>query len=443
VTGPGASVSPVPIRLEAETLHHALARLEEWDHDAATDARASLTWLGWDDEGPLHLRRYDLLLYLWYELPTKVSASLDDKHARAAALGRLLEMTPAAGYAPLCRESQTLEQITLWETSDTRARRALGRLLDASGIEPPDTPLLAWSSVMGLAEAQAREDVAYALEIALEAGTLVPGTAGFKRRQAEIVAVVLTHDRLDSIHAERLERWRDDHRSPTRTAIVDRVADTLARVPAVADVSQSVVVARWLLNRAADGIALTQTGALNRALVREAVELRPEWWNTALFGPPNREDEIVPLARLHELLRGLRLLRRSGRRVVATARARNLLADPATLLDASAVAILAGDTFAATVGELAAALMLVGERIEFGSLERAIHPAIVEQGWQSAGAPPSVHAVGAGIGHLLADLEALDVVIGTRRTGLELTPAGQRALHIGLRARAFGPRTQL
>ena len=432
----------MPIRLEAETLRHALARLGEWDEDAAVDARASLSWLGWDDECPLQLRRYDLLLHLWYELPTKVSASLEDKHSRAVALGRLLELTPAAAYAPLCRAPQTLDQIALWETSDARARRALGRLLDASGIEPPDTPLLAWSSVMGLVEAQAREDVAYELEIALEAGTLAPGTAGFKRHQAEIVADVLTHDRLESIHAERLECWRDDHRSPTRTAIVDRVADTLARPPVTADVSHATVVARWLLDRAVDGIALTQTGALNRALVREAVELRPDWWDTALFGPPNREDEIVPLGRLHELLRGLRLLRRSGRRIRATARARTLLAEPAALLDTCATALLAGDTFDAVVGELAAALMLAGERIEYGSLERAIHPAILEQGWHSAGVPPSIHAVGGAIGHLLAGLEALDLVTGTRRSGLELTPAGQYALHVGLRARAIGPRTR-
>jgi hypothetical protein len=432
----------MPIRLEAETLHHALARLEEWDHDAAADARASLTWLGWDVDGPLHLRRYDLLLHLWYELPTKVSGSLEDKHARAVALGRLLELTPAADYAPLCREPQTLDQIALWEPSDARARRALGRLLDASGIEPPDTPLLAWSSVMGLVEAQAREDVAHALEIALEAGTLVPGTAGVKGRQAEVVADVLTPGRLESIHAERLERWRDDHRSPTRTTIIDRVADTLKRPPVTTDVSDAVVIARWLLDRGVDGIALTQTGALNRALVREAVELRPDWWDTALFGPPNREDEIVPVGRLHDLLRDLRLLRRSGRRIVATKRARTLLADPAALLDECATALLAGDTFDAVVGELAAALMLAGERMEYGVLERAIHPAIVEQGWQSATGPPSVHAVGGAIGHLLAGLEALDLVTGTRRTGLALTPAGRYALHVGLRARATGPRNR-
>ena len=295
---------------------------------------------------------------------------------------------------------------------------------------------------MGLVEAQAREDVAYELEIALETGTLAPGTAGFKRRQAEIVADVLTHDRLESIHAERLERWRDDHRSPTRTAIVDRVADTLARPPIAVDVSQATVVARWLLDRAVDGIALTQTGALNRALVRETVELRPDWWDTALFGPPNREHEIVPLGRLHELLRGRRLLRRSGRRIRATARARTLLAEPAWLLDTCATALLAGDSFDAVVGELAAALMLAGERTEYGTLENAVHPAILEQGWHSAGVPPSIHAVGGAIGHLLAGLEALDLATGTRRSGLELTPAGRRALHVGLRARAVGPRTR-
>ena len=433
----------MPIRLEAETLHHALARLEEWDRDAAADARASLSWLGWDVDGPLHLRRYDLLLHLWYELPTKVSASLERKHARAVALGRLLELTPAAGYAPICREPQTLDQIALWETSDARARRALGRLLDASGIEPPDTPLLAWSSIMGLVEAEAREDVAYALEIALEAGTIAPGTAGFKRRQAEVVADVLTPDRLESIHAERLEGWRDDRRSPTRTAIIDRVADTLTRPPVAADVSQAVVVARWLLDRGRrrdrpdpdrraqsragprggrvaprlvghGAVRPAEPGGRDRA-ARAAPRPAPRPAAAAPLGPPHRRHETRPHAprRPGGVARRLRD-RAAGRRHVR----------------------------GAAVGELAAALMLAGERIEYGSLEPVIHPAIVEQGWHSAGVPPSIHAVGGTIGHLLAGLEALDLVTGTRRAGLELTPAGQHALHVGLRARAFGPRTR-
>src|SRR4051812_22892616 len=430
----------MPIRLEAEALHHALARLEEWDGDAARDARASLAWFAWDEDGPLLLRRYDLLLHLWYELPTKVSASLEDKLIRAASLGRFLELTPAAEYAPLCRQPETLELIALWETSDARARRQFRRLLDASGMEPPDTPLLAWGSIMGLEEAQAREDVSYELELALEDGRLVLGAPGFKRRQAELVSAVLSREgRLEAVHAERLEGSRDDHRSPTRTAMLDRVAEMLDKPPD----GEAPALASRLLERAIDGIALTQTGALNRALVREVAELRPQWWDAALFGPPSREDEIVPLGCLHDLLRDMRLLRRSGRRVVATARARALLGAPVELLDACARSLLAGDTFEAAVAELAAALIVSGEPVDSDRLKGPVHRAILEQGWHSGGEPPSVPAVAGTIGRLFWGLEALDLVEGSVRDGLRVTPSGRRALLIGLRARALGPRTRI
>jgi hypothetical protein len=435
------------VTLEAETLHHALARMQEWDRDAAMEAQGALGWLGWDSEGPLQLRRYDLQLYLWYQLPTKYLAPVECHRAAAVALGRLLELTPAAAYAPLCTAPETLRLLEQWDAGGAGARRELRRLLEASGIEPRDTAQLAWGAVMGPVEAQARDDVSYELELALEAGALAPGTPAFRRRQAEVIAAVLAEpegsgSRLDAIHAERFQRWRDDRRSPARGAIIDRVADTLAQSPAPADAAkaaEALAPARWLLQRAVEGIALTQTGALNRALVREAVERWPGWWRADLFGPPNREDEIVPLGRLHELLRELRLLRRTGRRVVATARARALLDEPVALLDACATALLAGETFDATVGELAAALLLAGEPIDYDHLERAIHPVILEQGWHSGGATPSVHAVGGAIGRLLAGAEPLGIVSGSRPSGLRLTPVGRLALHIGLRARALGP----
>ena len=60
----------MPVTLEADTIKDALARLEEWDDDAAKDSRATLSWLGWDESDPLTLRRYDLMLHLWYTLPT-------------------------------------------------------------------------------------------------------------------------------------------------------------------------------------------------------------------------------------------------------------------------------------------------------------------------------------------------------------------------------------
>jgi hypothetical protein len=273
----------MPVRLAADTLHHALARLEEWDHAAAADARSSLSWLGWDGDGSLRLRRYDLQLYLWYQLPTKYLAPLEDKLAAAAALERLLGLLDLA-YAELCEAPETLRPIDCWENDDVRARRELHRLLDASGLEPPDTALLTWGSIMGLEEAQARDHVASALEEALEAGTLRRGTTGFKRRRDAIVTSSLTTGgRLDAIHAERLRQWRA---SRTRGPIRELVADLVAEPPEVVDVTGAVAPARWLIERGTDRLALTQTGALNRALVREAVERWPRWWDTNLSGLP-------------------------------------------------------------------------------------------------------------------------------------------------------------
>jgi hypothetical protein len=56
-----------------------------------THGRPSAGRRGWDGEGPLRIRGYDLLVYLWYELPTKYVAPLDARRAVAAALAALLD----------------------------------------------------------------------------------------------------------------------------------------------------------------------------------------------------------------------------------------------------------------------------------------------------------------------------------------------------------------
>lgn len=110
--------------------------------------------------------------------------------------------------------------------------------------------------------------------------------------------------------------------------------------------------ARWLLDAAAEdeGVQLTQTHALARAVVREAAERWPDWWDAELFGPPHREADLALLGELHQGLKRLRLLRRRGRRLHTTARGRELAAEPPALLDA-----LAGDLGAADeLGEVVA-----------------------------------------------------------------------------------------
>jgi hypothetical protein len=96
---------------------------------------------------------------------------------------------------------------------------------------------------------------------------------------------------------------------------------------------QATAPARWLLDAAADGgVALTQTNALARAVVREAAERWPGWWNADLFGPPHREADMAVLEALHEGLRRLRLVRRRGRKLHAAVRGRELAEDPTALL---------------------------------------------------------------------------------------------------------------
>ena len=193
-------------------------------------------------------------------------------------------------------------------------------------------------------------------------------------------------------------------------------------------------------------MALTQTGALNRALVREAVERWPAWWHADLFGPPNREDEVTPLHELHGLLRRLRLVRRTGRRIVVTARGRRLHADPAALLEALVRELLAGESFRAACAELAVALMLDGVAADYGDgLAERIQPAIVAEGWQSEGASPGVRDVGWAIAEFLRAAEAIGILgRGERRAGrardpFVLTDPGRTALIVGLRARALAP----
>src|SRR6266511_1201693 len=113
--------------------------MEEFDPEAARDAAAVLGWLGWDREGPLWVRRYDVQLFAWYQLPHKWLATLEERRAVLRAFGALLERVGgrAATYADVCRSADTDALLELWERDDPGARGRLRELLDGSGLEPP------------------------------------------------------------------------------------------------------------------------------------------------------------------------------------------------------------------------------------------------------------------------------------------------------------------
>lgn len=118
----------MPVTLPARAVGDALARLQEQE----LDAEPALASLGWDWEGPLRIRRYDVLVYLWYQLPTKYLASLETKRDVAAALAALLEQLRADEYAAICRTPEVEEMLALWggrrHAGAAAAPRAAGRL---------------------------------------------------------------------------------------------------------------------------------------------------------------------------------------------------------------------------------------------------------------------------------------------------------------------------
>ncbi len=453
----------MPVTLTEGAIRDALAVLEEREPEAAQAATAALEWMGWEREGDVYLRRYDVQLLVWYQLPTKFLASLDEKRAVAAALAGLLDRLGerAASYAAFCRSPETDALLEAWEREDPDARRRLLRLLNASGLEPADTDLLEWGTVMGSAEAQVREHVTIALEEALEEGLLAPGARGFRRRQSEVVDAALREPwddggaltRLQAIHGERIDRWleRGDTRGGERRALLMGVAELVAEEPVVdpasaAAVREALGPALWLLERARDGIGLTQTGALNRAFVRETAERFPAWWDPEPYGLPKREDEFVLLRELHDLQRHSRLLRRDGKRIVATKRGNVLALDPWALLTTLSAALFDDETsFDTACAELATALILTGADIDAHALAATIGPTIAADGWNAGGLPPSERDIAFRIRGFTYAAEALGLVERVYDQPsrwsfrLVLTPAGRAGLTAGLRARAIGP----
>ena len=159
------------------------------------------------------------------------------------------------------------------------------------------------------------------------------------------------------------------------------------RTPPAGEIESELEPLLWLLDRGRDdGLQLTQTGALARAIVREAAERFPHWWDAELFGPPHQEAELVLLETLDALAREVGLLRKRKRRLLITARAKAILEEPATLIDAVAPHLYAGSPFEREVAELAGAVLLVKRKLTRDALAETVHDALHED-WRAEGGP--------------------------------------------------------
>lgn len=448
----------MPVELSPTSVERALALLGEHDLKAPADVEVALELIAGreDEEAPVEISLYDLQLFLWYQLPCKLPAPLEAKRAVAKRLGRFLELAGdgATTYAELCTCERTMAMLEAWE-GEPSAGELLREALKASGLEPPDTDVLRWRSMMGFEEARLRERVARELERWVEGEGVDPGARGFKRRQGAFVTEFLQRPQadlagrapLDVIVEERLESWALDGGAARRELVAPVVS--ILRAPTAPDpppdeggLLRTLV---WLLAEGEEGIGLTQAGALNRALVRASVERFPAWWRMEM-GPPHREDEVTGLCEVHDLARRMRLLRKTGRTLVTTKLGRSLLGDPGALRAAVAPHLFAAEGFAGAVQELAAAALLDGGRVvDRDELLAHVHAAIVAEGWNAAGEPPDVRDVHIYTWDAIRLVEALELLTyeheydretHTSRGELTVTPAGCEALRLALRARA-------
>lgn len=230
--------------------------------------------------------------------------------------------------------------------------------------------------------------------------------------------------------------------------MIEPVAAVLAAEPAEiepAAARDALEPTLWFLGRANDGIGLTQTGALNRAFVREVAERYPHWWAADVFGLPYREADVTPLMELDDLLRHLRLLRKHGRRIASTKVGRALQADPAELLLVLVSGLFEGDTFETACAQLTAALLVTGMRADYSdAIAERIGPSLEAEGWRLPdGRAPDVRDVSLAVAAFLRPAEAIGLLESRESrlsmSSMALREIGRTVLLAALHARVGRP----
>lgn len=428
----------------------ALSGLERTDRDAAQAARSAYESLT-GGQGSDVITGHGVADFLWYQLPTKWACDLAEKLFIARALGELFARLDMPWYAALCLADSTADIIATYERHGRGAGvKAYRSALASSGLQPPDLPgALVWGSVMGLEEAAAYWSASAALEQAIAAGKLRPGTSGWRR-----AAVQITTDFLDSqhddvtgttwlqwVHTERLQRFAES-RATARARLAEPLADALVNpLPVPDDADEVLTPMRWLLNHTADGAALTATGNLTRPLVAEGCRLFD--WLT-LTGNPRSESDIVELGTLRDWAAQMGVVRRSGRQLLLSTIGRNVRAGGAPALWRATMDALLGPTDAeAAAGETALMLLLTDGPYGYGQLNVAVAEVLVGEGWRNErdGEPISPDQAAGLLATLRRRLDLLGLTSRERLgTPAALTITGRVAAHTALRARALRAR---
>jgi hypothetical protein len=430
-------------------VEEAIADLARIDADMAAAARAGFDSLTWG-EGLAAVTGHALADFLWYQLPTKWMCDLDEKQQVAAALGELFHRLGRSRYAGMCGSSATADILAVHEhDGGTAGFKAYRSALAATGLQPPGLPgVLEWGSVMGSDEASAYASASLSLEHAIDNGELRPGRPGWRKAAEQTTRAFLDSPRddltgstwLQWVHTERLQNWAES-RSAEHRRLATAITNQLLHPVAVPDTAaEHLAPLQWLLDHAATGAALTQTGTLTRPLVAEACR-RFDW--LTLTANPRSESDIVELWTLRELAKQMGVVRRSGRKLLLSSTGKTIHAGGTPALWRAAMRNLLGsDAADAAAGEVAL-LLLSGQDHDYRGLETAVAHELAEQGWrdQHTGQQVTPDQAGRLLGGLRRRLRLLGLTAERRfDEPLRLNDAGRLAAYAALRARALRPR---
>jgi hypothetical protein len=435
---------------EAEALK-TLAREEPAVADDVRAALHSLTSGG--GLGAISLLR--LQEFLWYALPAGTRQPVETHLAVARALARLFTLAGMERYAEVCTSEQTSRVIEAYAGSRTDGVAAYSRAVNTSHAAPPDTDLLAWSSVMGRDERAAYDACAAAIELAVVANELKVGVSGWKGKRAALVERWLTRPSnapgndtwLSRISAERIEEWAQGHPGE-RSRLARTVMPRLLEPPDLP--GEPLPTLAWMLGHAAVGLRLTARHYIAPTLVGEAAELFG-WGPGVPASRTARRRQELDVYPLH-ILRGLAqhemgAVRRSGPALVLTRTGRLMADDAAVRWHIGTASLIGPDDgpdpdFTVAVREAALLLITLHDSpVGYEELAGRLTELHAAEGWASRSGGSLSGAIRGEIHVLRHRLRALqlldeDAPVGT----VSLTDTGTAAALSGLLARALRPR---
>jgi Plasmid pRiA4b ORF-3-like protein len=216
---------------------------------------------------------------------------------------------------------------------------------------------------------------------------------------------------------EHMRSWVGDRLRP-----FDRAATNQSVRRVVGEVPESV---RLLLDLVADGVKLTPGGRLPRTVVRSMQQHRQHWY--PLGRPAAIEDDLPPLGALHELLRGVGLLRLRHGVLTPTRAAGDDLAIVRRLRSA-----FDANTFATEITELTIGVLAAHGPLPVAELATRVHQ-LLGRGWQRDGQPVSERDVQIAIVQQSPIMRGLDLIDN----------ANWHAWTIGAAARSLLPRATM